>query len=115
VWFIEGSPNIPIHIRNKISLGDCLISIASLWELSIKINIGKFRLEGDFQQFLDLIWSNGFEVLPIRTEHLCELLKLPLLHKDPFDRLIIATSVVEKLPLLTSDENIYKYSIECLW
>lgn len=115
IWFLDGSPNISSSLQDKISYGECFISIISLWEIAIKMNIGKITFDGGFQQFLDLTQENGFEIAPIRPEYLNELLNLPLHHRDPFDRLIIANAIVEKWILLTADENIHKYDVKWLW
>jgi PIN domain nuclease of toxin-antitoxin system len=64
---------------------------------------------------LDLVDNNGFELLSINKGHILELEKLPFIHRDPFDRLLIATAISEKMHIVTADTNIQKYSINCLW
>ena len=87
----------------------------SLWEVAIKMNIGKYTFEGGFTTFLKLIKDNGFELLPIKDIYMECLLDLPLIHRDPFDRLIIATALVEGMTLITADENIQKYDVQYIW
>ena len=65
--------------------------------------------------FRKLVRDNGFNILPIKDEYMERLFSLPFIHRDPFDRLIIATAVVEKMTILTADENIQKYDIPWEW
>lgn len=111
LWFLNGE-------KLSRQMVDCIqnarqnyISIASLWEIAIKMNIGKYTFEGGFPQLIALIRHNKFEILPIKNQYIDKLFTLPLIHKDPFDRMIIATAVAEKLNLITADENILKYPI----
>jgi len=65
--------------------------------------------------FVNLAENSGFTILPIKTSHLTALELLPLIHRDPFDRLLIATALVEQMTLITTDENIAKYSVPQIW
>ena len=85
------------------------ISVASLWEMSIKISLKKLVINGTFEDILNVLQKNLITVLPIEHVHLTALLDLPWLHKDPFDRLIIAQSLVQKLTLITDDNYIRSY------
>jgi PIN domain nuclease of toxin-antitoxin system len=62
-----------------------------------------------------LIGNNGFELLTINKEYILELEKLPFVHRDPFDRLLVATTISEKMHIVTADTNIQKYSVDCIW
>jgi len=92
------------------------VSIASLWEITIKIAKGQMSVPGSsIEYILGLVDSTRIEILPIRPTHLLELQTLPRLHKDPFDRILIAQSRVEQMPLVTVDKDIRKYDVEILW
>lgn len=91
------------------------MSIVSAWEIAIKLNTGKLYLEGGLSEFFHIIDENGLIVLGIEREYLQRLKALPFFHKDPFDRLLITTAVVENLTLLSIDENIQKYQVSWLW
>lgn len=93
------------------------VSIASAWEIAIKLSKGKDMLDipGGLNEFYNIIDSNNLFTLPIKREHLHNLASLPPIHKDPFDKLIIATAIAENLTLLTADENIQKYDIPSIW
>jgi PIN domain nuclease of toxin-antitoxin system len=87
------------------------VSIASLWECMIKASIGKLELPPDF---LDAIAETGYEVLPIRLSHLGVYRSLPMYHRDPFDRILIAQAQAESLVLMTRDHEIARYQVEML-
>jgi len=114
LWFLNGE-KMSNHAKECIIAHPNYVSVVSLWEVAIKMNIGKYTFDGGFTAFLELIKSNGFEVLPIKDNYMEYLFKLPLIHRDPFDRLIIATALAEGLTLVTADENIKRYDIPWIW
>ena len=117
IWYLEDSPKMSPKARDIIDAdeNDIAISTTSLWEISIKINLGKLKLTVSFNEFLDNVRSSNFDILPIEDEHLKMLSDLPYLHKDPFDRLLIATAMSKNITLITIDENIQKYDVPYLW
>ena len=94
---------------------EAYVSIASAWELAIKIGTGKLAFNGGVERFFHMIDENDFGVLPIKREHLQALGSFPPLHKDPFDRLLISTALVDNLTLITADENVQKYDVPWIW
>ena len=114
IWFLEGD-KLSDKVVNLIKNDNNYISVVSLWEVALKMNLGKYTFNGGFQAFRELVHKNGFKVLPIKDEYMAKLFDLPFLHRDPFDRLIIATTIVENMSLITTDENIQKYDIPCVW
>jgi PIN domain nuclease of toxin-antitoxin system len=96
------------------SQNECFVSPASHWEIAIKISIGKFRLNDNFEDlWLDVL--SQFSMLAIEPRHTAQLLLLPFHHKDPFDRLIVAQAVAEGMPVLSGDDVFESYGIERLW
>jgi PIN domain nuclease of toxin-antitoxin system len=92
------------------------LSIASYWEICIKISIGKLVLADDWIQGIeDETAANGIQWLSIIPKHCQRITKLPLLHNDPFDRLLIAQALCEEMTLLTADKNIARYPAPTLW
>ena len=91
------------------------VSIVTAWELAIKISLGKLKFDGGVENFFSKIEENGFELLPIKEEHLRHVEILPLLHCDPFDRLLIASAVSEGMNLITADMNIHQYNTSWIW
>jgi len=92
------------------------ISIASLWEFSIKYSMRKLTFDGGLTRLWDMLSQNAFVILPITQLQLESLIsELPFHHRDPFDRLIIATAKAEDLIIVTVDENIQKYDVPWVW
>lgn len=108
LWWLNNDPLLPEFSRNLISDSDtiCFISSASIWEISIKSALGKLEIPDDY---LEELRDEGFLELPIRWEHARMVKELPLHHRDPFDRILIAQSNREKLFLLTVDDEIKQY------
>ncbi len=118
LWFISGDKNLSQRSRTLIqeANNEILISIATLWEIAIKISLKKLELLQPFEIIIPReITDNEFTQLPIKLEHLFELKRLPCHHRDPFDRLLIAQSSSEKLPLISKDSLFDNYSVERIW
>jgi len=118
LWFIGGNTNLSNTARNVIedTSNQRFISIATLWEISIKVSIGKLKIGFAFTELVEQeVYGNAIEILEISSEHLDELVKLPFHHKDPFDRLIIAQSLVEDATLISKDAAFQSYPIKLLW
>lgn len=97
-----------------------LISLASVWEMQIKVQIAKLKLPGDrasVHHFVEGIIDTqpNFGLLPIRKEHIYALADLPLHHRDPFDRLLIAQAKSENLPIISADDVFSGYSVQVTW
>jgi PIN domain nuclease of toxin-antitoxin system len=117
IWFINGDDFLSDKVVEKIKNieNQCFFSIASIWEIAIKIKLNKLQINSDFNNIIDFCVSNQIEILPITFEHILELNKLDFHHRDPFDRLIIAQGIAEKLTVLTKDENFQLYKVKSLW
>lgn len=119
LWFIEGNPQLNGHARQLIEdiENERLLSIASLWEMSIKASLGKLKLKLTFPDMVrDHVGGNAMKLLHISPEHLDIVRSLPFHHKDPFDRLIIAQSRTENIPVLSRDEVFDEYAgIQRIW
>ena len=109
-----GSPHLAAEARALIEDDENrkLISVASLWEMAIKSSIGKLRLAAPFDRLIpQQLGLNGFELLPIEIPHLATVATLPFHHRDPFDRLLIAQAMVEKMPIVSVDSAFEAYDI----
>ena len=92
------------------------ISLASLWEMAIKINLNKLSINEPLKDFIkNQVKRNDINILDIKTKHILLLESLPYYHKDPFDRLIISQSITELIPLLSFDKVFDRYSIKRIW
>jgi PIN domain nuclease of toxin-antitoxin system len=95
---------------------DLVFSLVSLWEIAIKIKIGKLNAIGSSVAYIrDEMDAYGMELLPIRYEHILQLEALPVHHSDPFDRLLIAQAIAESLPILTHDRVFSLYPVKVIW
>ena len=117
MWFFNGDDMLSQTARNVIlDLSNRkYISIVSAWEVAIKIGLGKLDFAGKAAGFIRLAQDNGITVLPITTAHLTALESLPPIHRDPFDRLLVATALAERMTLITADENISRYDVQHIW
>ncbi len=112
LWFVIQSPRLSKSIYHQIETTPVVyVSAASLWEMVIKIQLKK--LAGDPNELATKIAESGFEELPVSVAHTLALEQLPLHHRDPFDRILLAQAHVECLRLLTSDVGLKPYGPVC--
>ena len=119
LWFVNDDNKLSEAARELIEDADteiCL-SLVSIWEIAIKATLGRgLDLPRPFTQFIDIVLKNyDFNVMEISISHLKRVHDLPLHHRDPFDRLLIAQSLVENIPVITSDAAFDQYAIQRLW
>lgn len=118
LWFIMGSPNLSSDARALIEDegNEKFLSIASSWEMAIKVSIGKLALSAPFDVLIpEQLSLNGIGVLNITVEHTAVVATLAFHHRDPFDRLLIAQAMVEKMPIVGIDAAFDAYPITRLW
>ena len=117
IWWLEGGDKLSPAARRAIANPEVvvLVSAASAWEIAIKQHIGKFRLPDLAKNFRGKIELEGFVELPISVEHAVMAGGLPGPHKDPFDRLLIAQSLVEDAAVVTRDGRFGEYAVPCIW
>ncbi|GAB4506077.1 MAG: type II toxin-antitoxin system VapC family toxin [Anaerolineales bacterium] len=93
-----------------------LLSVASIWEMQIKFQLGKLRLALPLKEIIESQrQTNNIEILPVTLAHVLALEHLPAYHKDPFDRLLVAQAIVEEAVLVSGDPNIAKYPVQVVW
>lgn len=118
LWFFWDDKQLSAKARTLIEDANNrkLVSLATCWEIAIKAGLGKLDLGESSQSFLPReIARNNFELLPIRLSHVTSVEALPWHHRDPFDRLLIAQSMVEGLPLVSGDVIFDQYGLSRLW
>jgi len=111
--WLNNDKTIPNKIAKIIADPDNIIFVSSVctWEITIKQSLGKLEAPNDLERAIE---ANEFQKLPITIEHSTYITNLPLFHKDPFDRLLIAQAIIEKLTLLTCDIIIPKYPVSII-
>jgi PIN domain nuclease of toxin-antitoxin system len=117
IWVIENSDLLSEKAKETILSNDSEVffSPISAWEIAIKSSLNKLTMNGGIAEAYRTLTSNGFLFLPVKWEHTQLLETMPWHHKDPFDRLLISTALVENLTLITSDSIIKAYGVEVLW
>ncbi len=118
LWFLAGESRLSPHARRVIADPDneVLVSIGSLWEITIKASIGKLTLEKPFEQLIpSQLEAERIEVLPIEMHHLATLRGLLFHHRDPFDRLIIVQAIAEGTSVVSRDAAFSEYGVRVLW
>nr|WP_199350005.1 type II toxin-antitoxin system VapC family toxin [Nostoc flagelliforme] len=97
-------------------LNDILLSPASYWEIAIKVSIGKYQIPGNFETWMEhQIHVNELEILPIKVSHTAAIVTLRFHHKDPFDRLLVAQALTEKIPIISVDAVLDNYAVTRYW
>lgn len=117
IWFVNGDKTLSSNSRRLIesSSNNCYISIASLWEMAIKISLEKLIIKRPFENIINIIEENGFEILPITYDHTARVSKLSFHHRDPFDRMIIAQALTEKMAIVSHDSAFDLYRVKRIW
>ncbi|MDB9310971.1 type II toxin-antitoxin system VapC family toxin [Aphanizomenon sp. CS-733/32] len=118
IWFAENSQKLSQYatILLEDNSNQALLSIASVWEMQIKISMGKLKLDLPLPELIDSqIKINNIQILPIELAHIWALEQLPYHQKDPFDRLIIGQSITENITILSIDTIFDAYSVKRVW
>jgi PIN domain nuclease of toxin-antitoxin system len=117
LWFLLDDERLSTPARTAIEQTETLyLSPASHWEIAIKIALGKYALPEPFAPFMVReLATNNITILPIEISHTAQLTTLPFHHRDPFDRLIIAQSLAEKIQVVSIDSKFDAYEIERVW
>ena len=117
IWFSTNNRELSSAVKRLIedSENSSYISIASLWEMSIKISLGKLSIDKDFKFVIHDLTESGINLLPISFDHILMSSALPFHHRDPFDRITVAQSLCEGMKLLSVDTIFDRYSSDRIW
>ncbi len=117
LWARESPENLGRAARAVFENAEeeIFFSMASVWEIAIKVGLGKLKLDMTVEEFVEAQFANACRLLPIRVSHAAGQAALPMHHRDPFDRMLIAQAKVERLTLLTADRAFRAYKIKTLW
>jgi PIN domain nuclease of toxin-antitoxin system len=116
LWGLQDEKKLSSRVRVLLPSADVWISVASIWEIIVKVQVGRLVLPAPVGDYLaGTLIANGVSVLPITFDHVRRLEGLPPHHRDPFDRILIAQSLHEKLPLVSADQQFEKYALELIW
>lgn len=118
LWFTAGNSNLSEVARSAIEdeNNDVYLSVASLWEIAIKISIGKFELSESFEALIpQQLAENEIELLNISVAHTALVASMPFHHRDPFDRLVAAQAKAEQMTLVSADDIFDSYEVDRIW
>ncbi len=117
LWAIAGDARMSHHARDIFSgAADLSLSMASIWEILTKVRSGKLNFPRPAGPYLlSKLAENSIKPLSIRIHHVLALEALPMHHRDPFDRMLIAQSLEEKLPVITADRVFERYQVDVIW
>ncbi|MFL0685182.1 MAG: type II toxin-antitoxin system VapC family toxin [Algoriphagus aquaeductus] len=115
IWFLTDHPNLSNKAKKLIEeSASCFVSVASIWEIGLKVSLGKLELKLSLSQMLELIHQSGFSILPINQFHALKNSELTFFHRDPFDRILIAQTLVENLEIITADSEFLNYPLKTI-
>ena len=117
LWFFDDSNKLSETAAGIIEDTNVqkYVSIASLWEFAVKYSTEKLRFDGGLSHLWEMITKNGFTILPITQSYLTGIIHLPFHHRDPFDRLLVATAQAEDMTLVTADGSMELYDVKRVW
>jgi PIN domain nuclease of toxin-antitoxin system len=118
LWWNMDAPELSPRARDVIADGhnEIYLSAASAWEIAIKASRGKLTLPAAPEKYVgERMVSHRFLALPVEVSHALRVYALPDIHRDPFDRLLVAQSQMERMPILTADDQIRQYGVDVIW
>ena len=118
LWWVIDSPELSQSVRSVMgdSTNELYLSAASGWEIAIKTKLGRLEIAGDPEKLIpEQMVLNAISGLPVQMSHALHVFQLPDLHRDPFDRILIAQARLEEIPIITIDSAISQYDVETIW
>ena len=116
IWLMTGERALPVHVRAALQEGDVLLSAASAWEIAIKSAKGTLRLSQPPERLVPLTRDRyALTALPLDEESALHVAKLPRLHADPFDRILVSQAIVHGLTIVTPDPLVTQYPARTMW
>jgi PIN domain nuclease of toxin-antitoxin system len=116
LWGLSDVDKLSERVRKLLPAAEAWFSVASLWEILIKSQSGKLPLPQPTGPYvMAKLAFNGVKILPVTPSHVLRIESLPMRHRDPFDRMLIAQSLEEKLPIVTSDAVFQRYDVQIIW
>jgi PIN domain nuclease of toxin-antitoxin system len=118
LWWVDGAPRLSKRARAAIGRPgeQCVVSLASCWEMAIKISLGRLKLTSPVDRFVaEHMAANGFEPLALTLSHAARVATLPFHHRDPFDRLLAAQALDESLAIVSADRIFTRYGVTRVW
>ena len=117
LWFVTGDARLSRAARRRMEAGGSrlVLSVASIWEMAIKNSLGRLALPAPLPDYIEEKRGAGFGIMSVEWTHAVAVAGLPFHHNDPFDRLIIAQGLAERLPIVSGDPAFLKYGVKVIW
>ena len=118
LWWVTDNSRLSDEARRLVADGanEVFLSVASAWEIVVKAALGRIQLDDDVDSFIGgQVEANAFQVLPIHLRHALAVGGLPDLHRDPFDRMLVAQALSEGLAIVSADRQLAQYPVEVAW
>lgn len=118
LWWVEDAPALSRRARRLMAdpRNECLLSLASCWEMAIKLSLGKLKLQSPIERFVpEQLAENGFRSLEIDFDDIARVASLPFHHRDPFDRLLVAQALGRNLRLVSVERVFARYGAKRVW
>lgn len=116
LWWVTDDHRLSKRAARAIAASDCLLSVASCWEMAIKRSLGKLTPPGPVQRFVqEQLEVNGFNLLGVTLEHAGGVATLPFHHRDPFDRLLAAQALAEEMSIVSANSIFPRYGVKRVW
>lgn len=117
LWFAAGDERLGARARRQMEAEDAQLhlSAAAVWEIAIKASLGRLSLPSSVADYVAEKVRDGVRILPVEWQHAAAVAEMPFHHRDPFDRLMIAQSKLEDMPIVTSDRLFSKYGVSVIW
>lgn len=118
LWWVADDPSLPAKARAVIADpgNECLVSLASCWEMAIKLSLGKLSLSTPLERFVpEQMAANTFSPLEIGFRHVARVAAMPFHHRDPFDRILAAQALEEKIAIVSADTTFRRYGVKRIW
>jgi PIN domain nuclease of toxin-antitoxin system len=117
IWFLDGDAQLSANALAALNNNqyDKYVSKATLWEMAIKINLGKLKISKPLSDLPAFMAAQDFQLYSFSFNHILKVSALPLIHRDPFDRMLIAQALSDNLTVVTKDPNFSLYGVDVLW
>jgi PIN domain nuclease of toxin-antitoxin system len=117
LWFVAGDARLSRRARRALEDSHALLflSAASVWEMAIKVSLGRLTLPSTAAEYIAAKIQSGLEIVPVEWPHAAAVETLPIHHRDPFDRLLIAQAQLEEYSIVSADRVFRRYDVRVIW
>lgn len=117
LWWLSKPDQLPTRVITTMEdkTNSTFVSVVNIWEVQIKLSIGKLKIHLSLEKMIQMLDAKAIPILPITSDHVLALARLPDIHRDPFDRVLIAQALTDGMTLLSKDPLMKQYPVNVLW